>query len=133
VSDDTTRGDPATALGRAAAAYEALGQLGENVEDEWLYVTDLVAAYLPAIRALRLPTGDAGAAAAALDEAIAEIGSISDPHRAIDWLSTFPHVVALAVGGDVDTVATGEAVGPGPAESEPDDDSPFRFLLGRDR
>ena len=133
MSDDTTRGDPATALGRAAAAYEALGQLGENVEDEWLYVTDLVAAYLPAIRALRLPTGDAGAAAAALDEAIAEIGSISDPHRAIDWLSTFPHVVALAVGGDVDTVATGEAVGPGPAESEPDDDSPFRFLLGRDR
>jgi hypothetical protein len=27
---------------------------------------------------------------------------ITDPHKAIDWLSTFPHVVALALGGDVD-------------------------------
>ena len=39
---------------------------------------------------------------AAVDEAIAEIGLIADPHKAIDWLSTFPHVVALALGGDVD-------------------------------
>ena len=30
--------------------------------------------------------------------AIDEIGRIEDPHRAIDWLSTFPQVVLLAIG-----------------------------------
>jgi len=36
--------------------------------------------------------------AAAVDRAIAEIELIDDPHRAIDWLSTFPQVVLLALG-----------------------------------
>ena len=35
---------------------------------------------------------------AAIDRAIDEIGLIADPHRAIDWLSTFPQVVLLALG-----------------------------------
>ena len=35
---------------------------------------------------------------AALDRAIDEIGRIEDPHRAIDWLSTFPQVVLVALG-----------------------------------
>jgi hypothetical protein len=34
----------------------------------------------------------------AIDRAIAEIGLIADPHRAIDWLSTFPQVVLVALG-----------------------------------
>ncbi len=34
----------------------------------------------------------------AVDRAIDEIGRIVDPHRAIDWLSTFPQVVLVAVG-----------------------------------
>ena len=34
----------------------------------------------------------------AIDRAIDEIGRIADPHRAIDWLSTFPQVVLLALG-----------------------------------
>ena len=38
------------------------------------------------------------ATSAAVDRAIAEIGLIADPHRAIDWLSTFPQVVLLALG-----------------------------------
>jgi len=90
---------------RAAEAYEALAELAETIEDEWQYVTDLTDAYLPSIRALadldpgRPLTADQ---IAAVDEAIAEIGLITDPHKAIDWLSTFPHVVALALGGDVD-------------------------------
>ena len=29
---------------------------------------------------------------------IDEVGRISDPHRAIDWLSTFPQVVLVALG-----------------------------------
>jgi hypothetical protein len=88
---------------RAAEAYEALGDLAESVEDEWQYVTDLVDAYLPDIQALAdshpgRPLTAEGVAA--LDELIAEIGFIKDPHKAIDWLSTFPHVVALIFAGD---------------------------------
>ena len=126
----------ADAIARAAAAYDALADLAETVEDEWQYVTDLREAYGPAIESLAglggpLPPG----AEEAVDEAIAEIGLISDPHRAIDWLSTFPHVIALAVGGDVDVTEGGEPEGaPGAEpEPEPDEDSPFRILLGGGR
>jgi hypothetical protein len=104
---------PVTA--RAAQAYGDLADLAETVEDEWQYVNDLRDAYLPGILALAEAGAAGGAAgeggeggaiteaqAAALDEAIAEISLITDPHKAIDWLSTFPHVVALALGGDVD-------------------------------
>jgi hypothetical protein len=34
---------------------------------------------------------------AAVDTAIEEIALIADPHRAIDWLSTFPQIVRLAL------------------------------------
>ena len=95
---------------RAVEAYQTLADLAEAVEDEWQYVTDLTDAYLPSIQAL----ADSGQSfrpdqVAAVDEAVAEIGLITDPHKAIDWLSTFPHVVALALGGDVDddAVSTG--------------------------
>ena len=95
--------DRAELVDNAAAAYRALADLAETIEDEWQYVTDLTDAYLSAIEALAgtgapLPAG----AGDAVGEAIAESGLITDPHRAIDWLSTFPHVVALALGGDVD-------------------------------
>ena len=35
---------------------------------------------------------------AAIDRAIEEIGLVRDAHRAIDWLSTFPQVVLVALG-----------------------------------
>jgi hypothetical protein len=125
---------------RAAAAYRTLADLAETVEDEWQYVTDLVDAYLPGIEAL----AEAGPGrlsqeqSQAVDELIAEIGLITDPHKAIDWLSTFPHVVGLALGGDVDRPAAGRSPDLGPGETgdegpEPDDDSPFRVLLGGNR
>lgn len=121
---------------RAAASYRALADLAEAIEDEWQYVTDLVEAYEPGLLAL----ADVGGGrppepeqVAAVEEAIAEIELIADPHKAIDWLSTFPHVVALALGGDVDEpVGTGGNSG-GDDASEPDDDSPFRALLRGDR
>lgn len=123
----------AQVVDRAAEAYRALADLAETVEDEWQHVTDLVDAYLPSIRALAEADGERALTTAqveAVDEAIAEIGLITDPHRAIDWLSTFPHIVGLALGGDVDRPA-GE--GPaGPEANEPDEDSPFR-ILGGDR
>jgi hypothetical protein len=124
--------DRQEATERAAEAYRALADLAETVEDEWQYVTDLVDAYLPSIEALT--AADAGRALtvaqiAAVDELIAEIALITDPHKAIDWLSTFPHVVALALGGDVDLPAGSGSQGDGQA-TEPDEDSPFRMLGG---
>ncbi len=117
---------------RAAEAYLALAELAETIEEEWQYVTDLVAAYEPSIRALAAPDRRRSIGAervAAVDEAIAEIALITDPHKAIDWLSTFPQVVGLALGGDVGRPAgDGPFGGPGD-ETEPDDDSPFRALL----
>jgi hypothetical protein len=120
---------------RAVEAYRALSELAETVEDEWQYVTDLTEAYAAALEALGgaaepLPPG----AVEAVDEAIEEIGLISDPHRAIDWLSTFPHVVAIALGGDVDSAGEGVATDDRTGEPEgPDDDNPFRLLLGGGR
>jgi hypothetical protein len=133
VSEASDSSSAADIVERAAEAYQALADLAETVEDEWQYVTDLVDAYLPSIRAL------AGADPArplapdqvvAVDEAIAEIGLITDPHKAIDWLSTFPHIVGLALGGDVDRPAGDDSLGVGTDSAEPDEDSPFRALRG---
>jgi hypothetical protein len=95
-------------VARAVDAYLALAELAETVEDEWQYVTDITDAYLPSIEALALadPARPMTAAQAdAVDELIAEIGLISDPHKAIDWLSTFPNLVVLALDGGVDADA----------------------------
>ena len=120
---------------RAAEAYSTLAELAETIEDEWQYVTDLVDLYLPGIRSLAEPVPGrvlGAAQVAAVDEAIAEIGLITDPHKAIDWLSTFPHVVGLALGGDVDGAGAGAGTGSraGPAAADADDDSPFGALRG---
>jgi len=96
---------PATrgaALERALAAYAALAELGESVEDEWTYVTALAAA--GRARMAAVAGRDPGrpldpVAGTAVVAAATEIARISDPHRAIDWLSTFPAVVELALGG----------------------------------
>jgi hypothetical protein len=116
---------------RAATAYRALADLAETIEDEWQYVNDLADAYLPAIRALAGPYPERplpDEVVTAVDESIAEIGMIGDPHRAVDWLSTYPHLIALALGGDVDS--PDETATDRPDEpDEPDEDSPFRILL----
>jgi hypothetical protein len=90
---------------RAVEAYQTLADLAEAVEDEWQYVTDLTDAYLTSIQALAEVNPGRSLTAKqvdAVDEAIAEIGLITDPHKAIDWLSTFPHLVALALGVDME-------------------------------
>lgn len=93
-----TRG---AALATALAALDALGDLGESIEDEWSYVTSLTDAGRTRLRAA---AGlDLGAVlprerALAIDAACAETARITDPHRAIDWLSTLPAVVELAFG-----------------------------------
>jgi hypothetical protein len=86
---------------RALDAYGALTSLGEDVEDEWSYVNDLSGAWherLDAVGAARGSDEVTDVTAAAVDRLIEEIGSISDPHRAIDWLSTFPQAILVALG-----------------------------------
>jgi hypothetical protein len=93
-------GTVSTAVSRSLDALDALGLLGEAIDDEWSYVTDLVAAQrarLEAIDRRRGPDPLTVERATAVDLAIEEAGRIADPNRAIDWLSTFPDLVALAL------------------------------------
>ena len=93
-----TRG---AALAAALAALDGLADLGETIEDEWTYVTVLAEAGRSRLRTAAgvdpaAPLAPARAAAVAA--ACAETARLVDPHRAIDWLSTFPAVVELALG-----------------------------------
>ena len=88
------------ALDRALDAYAALGELGEEIEDEWSYVTELGDAWRARLEGVRGTRGDEEVppeVSAALGRAVDEIGRIADAHRAIDWLSTFPQVVLVAL------------------------------------
>lgn len=82
-------------------AYERLVGLGEEIEDEWSYVTALAAAWRRALEAVVARRGDEpvdDAMSRALDALAAEANAVTDPHRAIDWLSTYPQVALLALG-----------------------------------
>jgi siderophore synthetase component len=90
-------------IDRALAGYAVLAESAEQVDDEWQYVTDLAAAWRA--RLATVAAAHAGGAAsesvvAAVDRALQEIEQITDPHRAVDWLSTFPQVVLLALGDE---------------------------------
>jgi hypothetical protein len=89
------------AIDRVLVAYDQLAELGSSIDDEWSYINDLTDTW----RARLSEVGDrrgtefvAPEIETALDRAVAEIELIRDPHRAIDWLSTFPQVVLLAIG-----------------------------------
>ena len=88
-------------LDRALDAYRALAELGESIEDEWSYVGDLSDTWRTRLDEVASARGGELVdqhVAVAVDRAIAEIGLITDPHRAIDWLSTFPQIVLVAFG-----------------------------------
>ena len=88
-------------LGRALAAYATLAEVGESIDDEWSYIQDLTEAWrswLEDVVTVRGSEAVSGDIAAGVDAAIDEIAAIDDPHRAIDWLSTFPQVTLLALG-----------------------------------
>ncbi|HYM84757.1 MAG TPA: hypothetical protein VEY67_11460 [Candidatus Dormibacteraeota bacterium] len=91
----------ADVIGRALDAYTSLVAVGEGVEDDWQYVTDLSMVWRGRLGAV---SGSRGGeplppwSTEAVDAAIDEIGLIADPHRAIDWLSTFPQIVLAALG-----------------------------------
>ncbi|MEA2519486.1 MAG: hypothetical protein QOF49_1566 [Chloroflexota bacterium] len=91
----------ASAIDAARPAYDALAELGEEIEDEWSYVNDLAAAWRERFDEVAADRGDdpvPPAVAAAVDALIAEAAAIDDPHRAIDWLSTYPQVLLIAIG-----------------------------------
>ena len=88
-------------IDRALDAYGALGERGETIEDEWSYVTELSDAWRTRLDQVASSRGQEPASdeiSTAIDRAIEEIGQITDEHRAIDWLSTFPQVVLVALG-----------------------------------
>jgi hypothetical protein len=88
------------AIDRVLDAYDVLTELGEAIEDEWSYVTDLSEAWRSRLEVVVSSRGQEPApdeVSNAIDRAIEEIGLIADPHRAIDWLSTFPQVVLVAL------------------------------------
>jgi len=88
-------------IGDVLEAYDALAELGEEVEDEWSYIADLRTAWAARLGAIAEERGSEPVRAdvdGAIRSAVEEIGRIEDPHRAIDWLSTFPQVVCLALG-----------------------------------
>ena len=91
----------AGAITAASSAYDALAELAEEIEDEWSYVTDLADAWRERLAEVADARGDEPAApgvAEAVAMLSAEAAAIDDPHRAIDWLSTFPQVLLVAVG-----------------------------------
>jgi hypothetical protein len=91
----------AQGTGLALDAYEQLTGLAEEIEDEWTYVNDLASTWRRRMEDVIAERGDDVfdlPEQAAIERAIDEIDAISDPHRAIDWLSTFPQVVLMALG-----------------------------------
>lgn len=98
---------------RVVAAIGRLVALGESIEDEWTYVHDLEmvwTARLRAVAAAQAAAASAGTGSAAaspravaeletaLDLLAAEADLVTDPHRAIDWLSTLPQATLVALG-----------------------------------
>jgi hypothetical protein len=116
VPSPTTRG---AALDTALAALGVLAELGETIEDEWPYVTALAEAGRTRLGSAAGPDPAVPLAldrAAAVAAACAEMALITDPHRAIDWISTFPAVVELALVAPTAGDAGGPA-SPAPAAS----------------
>jgi hypothetical protein len=90
----------ASLIDRALAAHAALADVGEAVADETQYIADLGVVWRARLRAVGSERGNDTAAAdveLAVDTVIAETARITDPHRAIDWLSTLPQVVLVAL------------------------------------
>ena len=90
----------ANLVSRALAAFDVLTATAEPVADEIQYVTDLATVWRARLCAVADARGADPAPPGAEDafEALAsEAGRITDPHRAIDWLSTLPQVALTAL------------------------------------
>lgn len=92
---------------RVVEALARLAAQGETIADEWTYVHDLETVWVARLRAVaaapRLAESPLSPAAlreleAAVDRLVAEGDLVTDPHRAIDWLSTLPQATLVALG-----------------------------------
>ncbi len=92
--------DPSALVARALTAYDELVSVAEEVDDEWSYVQDLSGAWRVELEDAAADAPGTPGAGAAVERLVDEISRITDPHRAIDWLSTFPQAVLLALGRD---------------------------------
>ena len=97
----------------ALAALGVLADLGETIEDEWTYVTKLTEMGRARLHAAVPDPGALVPAeiASAIDTLADEAGRITDPHRAIDWLSTLPAIAELALGGGTAGVPPNQPAG----------------------
>lgn len=98
---DETPTTVGAAIDHALSAYGALATLGEEIDDEWSYIQDLHESWrttLEAVAEARAAEALEPAVGAAIWTVVEEASRITDPHRAIDWLSTFPQVALLALG-----------------------------------
>ncbi len=89
------------AIDRALASYGLLTELGEEIDDEWSYIQDLTETWRDRLADVQRHRADEALDPdrdTAIDALIGEAARIADPHRAIDWLSTFPQVVLIALG-----------------------------------
>ena len=88
-------------LDRALAGFDSLAATAAPVTDEWQYVTDLDTVWRARLRAVATARGaepPPPGAEAAITALVDEAGRVTDPHRAIDWLSTLPQVALAALG-----------------------------------
>jgi hypothetical protein len=88
-------------VARALEGLDTLGARADEIEDEWTWVTELGDAWrdrLEEVRTARQAEPASPEQIAAVERIVAEAGAVTDPHRAIDWLSTFPQVVLVALG-----------------------------------
>ena len=86
---------------RARAAFDVLAATAEPVTEELQYLTDLETVWGARLRAVGEARGAEAAphgAEAAIEALAAEAALISDPHRAIDWMSTLPQIALAALG-----------------------------------
>ena len=91
----------ADVIDRALAGFDVLATTAEPIADELQYVTDLDTVWRARLRAVAAARGAESAPAGAVDAVAAleaEAEAITDPHRAIDWLSTLPQVALAALG-----------------------------------
>jgi hypothetical protein len=93
---DTT----ADTLALVREAIDTLENLGSVVGDEQQYVLDLARAWRIRLDSI---AGDGRSVsshqAEAIRLAVAETAAITDPHKAIDWLSTLPQLVQAVLEG----------------------------------
>lgn len=88
-------------IDRTLLAFDALCETAEPIEDEYQYVTDLGTVWRARLKAVAGARGTEPAPPGtdeAMSALVEEAGRVTDPHRAIDWLSTLPQVALAALG-----------------------------------